>query len=56
VRQLNECDNHEDRLVYLNALMGARTLDDDDDDDDDDAGERQTIGFFDQSVLNFSLI
>ena len=49
VRQLNESDNQEDRLVYLNALAGNRTLDDDD--DDDDAGERQTIAFFDQSVL-----
>ncbi|KAF8798922.1 WD40 repeat-like protein [Phlegmacium glaucopus] len=44
VRQLNERDNHEDRLVYLNALMGARALDED---EDEDAGERQTICFFD---------
>jgi hypothetical protein len=60
VRQLDERDDQADRQVYLNALMGARTIDgdndddnDNDNDDDSDAGERETIGFFDQSVLFF---
>ena len=53
VRQLDERDDQADRQVYLNALMGARTIDGDNDnnDDDSDAGERETISFFDQSVL-----
>ena len=50
VRRLNERDDR-DRLIHHNALMGSRTLDDDD--NEDDAGERETIGFFDQSVLFF---
>ena len=65
VRQLDERDDQADRQIYLNALMGARTIardndddnnnnnsnNDNDDDDSDDAGERETIGFFDQSVF-----
>ena len=60
VRQLDERDDQADRQIYLNALMGARTIDGgndnnnnnnvDNDDDDDDAGERETISFFDQLV------
>ena len=65
VRQLDERDDQADRQIYLNALMGARTIardnddsnnnnDNDDDDDSDDASERETISFFDQSVFFFS--
>ena len=56
VRQLDERDDQADRQIYLNALIGARTINGDDidnDDDSDDAGERETIGFFDQSVSSF---
>ena len=43
-------------MLYLAALMGSRTLDDnnDEDEEDGDAGERQTIGFFDQSAPYFN--
>ena len=64
VRQLNERDDQADRQVYLNALLGARTIDGDNDnininnnndvEDDSDAGERETISFFDQSVFSLS--
>ena len=66
VRQLNERDDQADRQVYLNALLGARTIDGDSDninininnnndvEDDSDAGERETISFFDQSVFSLS--
>ena len=50
--------------MYLNALLGARTIDGDNDnininnnndvEDDSDAGERETISFFDQSVFSLS--
>ena len=62
VRQLDERDDQADRQIYLNALMGARTIDGDsnnnneNEDDDCDAGERETISFFDQSVFFFSLM
>lgn len=53
VRQLDERDDQADRQVYINALMGARTIDgDNNNDDDSDAGERETISFFDQSVFS----
>ena len=62
VRQLNERDDQADRQVYLNALLGARTIDGDNDnnnnndaDDESDAGERETISFFDQSVFSLSI-
>ena len=51
VRQLHERDDQADRQIYINALVGARTIDGDNDDDDSDAGERETISFFDQSVI-----
>jgi hypothetical protein len=58
VRQLDERDDQADRQIYLNALLGARTIDGDNNDnnnnndaDDSDAGERETISFFDQSVF-----
>ena len=58
VRQINERDDQADRQVYLNALLGARTIDGDnnnnDVEDDSDAGERETISFFDQSVFSLS--
>ena len=60
VRQLNDRDDQADRQIYLNALMGARTIDVDNsdnnnanDDDESDAGERETISFFDQSVFSY---
>ena len=63
VRQLNERDDQADRQVYLNALLGARTIDGDSDnnnnndvEDDSDAGERETISFFDQSVFSPSYV
>jgi DDB1- and CUL4-associated factor 5 len=49
VRQLNERDDQANQQIYFDALRGTRT----DEDDDPDAGERETIGFFDQ--LSFSL-
>jgi hypothetical protein len=60
VRQLDDRDDQADRRVYLNALLGSRTIDGDNDDNNnddnesDDAGERETISFFDQSVFSSS--
>ena len=51
--------------MYLNALLGARTIDGDNDnnnnnnndvEDDSDAGERETISFFDQSVFSLLML